>query len=127
LARFHFQVRTQSHVAFTEAADLPGLEKARTEAARRVRVLLTEHAQQIWADKDWQMDVTDDRGLILFTSMFQPTSRQPRRAVNARRGCRTQPSAFFGFAIRFNAALKSASFSLAPDSRAASMKWLRYS
>jgi hypothetical protein len=67
LARFHFQVRTQSHVAFTEAADLLGLEEARTEAARRVGVLLTEHAQQIWADKDWQMDVTDGRGLILFT------------------------------------------------------------
>lgn len=67
MARFHFQVRTKSHVAHTEVADLPGMEEARTEAARRVGMLLTEHAKRIWVDEDWQMDVTDDRGLILFT------------------------------------------------------------
>jgi hypothetical protein len=84
VARFHFQVRTQSHIAFTEAADLPGLEEARIETARRVGVLLTEHAKQIWIDEDWHMDVTDDRGLILFTititAYTAPAARSSKRS-----------------------------------------------
>jgi hypothetical protein len=32
----------------------------------RIGKLLTEHAQKLWVDEDWQMDVTDDTGLILF-------------------------------------------------------------
>lgn len=67
MASFHFQVRTDTHVYLSEAADLPGQNEARIEAARRIGLLLTEHAKQIWADEDWQMDVTDNTGLILFT------------------------------------------------------------
>ncbi|WP_409566228.1 DUF6894 family protein [Methylobacterium sp. J-070] len=51
---------------FTEAGDLPGLDEGRTETARRVGALLTQHAKQIWVDEDWQMNVTDGRGRILF-------------------------------------------------------------
>ena len=67
MARYHFQVRTESHVALTEVAELEGMDEARIEAARRVGDLLNEHAKQLWADQDWRMDVTDQRGLILFT------------------------------------------------------------
>ena len=66
MPRFHFQVRTDTHVLLTEAADLPGTTEARVEAARRVGDLLREHAEAIWHDEDWQMDVTDEVGLILF-------------------------------------------------------------
>jgi hypothetical protein len=62
--RFHFQVRTQSHVMLTEAAEFSTTKQAREEASRRVGVLLFEHAGQL--DEEWQMDVTDDTGLILF-------------------------------------------------------------
>jgi len=80
---FHFQVRTPTHVLLTEAADLPDLEDARVEAARRVGELLREHAALLWVDNDWQMDVTDDAGLILFviyiTAMKSPaTNNAPR-------------------------------------------------
>jgi hypothetical protein len=67
VARYHFQVRTESHVALTETADLQGAHEARVEAARRIGVLLHDHAHQLWADEEWRMDVTDERGLILFT------------------------------------------------------------
>jgi hypothetical protein len=67
LARYHFQVRTESHVALAETADLQGAQEARVEAARRIGALLDEHAHQLWADEDWRMDVTDETGLILFT------------------------------------------------------------
>jgi len=66
MAFFHFQVRTQSHVLLTAGAELNGFDQARIEAARRVGDLLKEHAGQIWTDEEWQMDVTDDKGLILF-------------------------------------------------------------
>lgn len=50
----------------TDAADLPDLDAARLEAAVRVGKLLQVHAREIWSDEEWQMDVTDDAGLILF-------------------------------------------------------------
>jgi hypothetical protein len=66
MAFYNFQVRTETHVMLTEGAELPDLSAARVEAARRIGTLLTEHAGQIWVDQDWQMDVTDEAGLILY-------------------------------------------------------------
>jgi hypothetical protein len=64
--RFHFQVRTGTNVMVTEFADLADTDEARVEAAKRIGLLLHDHAGKLWADEDWQMDVTDDVGLILF-------------------------------------------------------------
>jgi hypothetical protein len=69
--RFHFQVRTGTHVMVTEFADLPDTDHARVEAAKRIGLLLHAHAGKLWADEDWQMDVTDERGLILFVINVQ--------------------------------------------------------
>ncbi len=49
-----------------EFADLSNSDEARVEAAKRVGLLLHAHAGRLWEDEDWQMDVTDERGLILF-------------------------------------------------------------
>jgi hypothetical protein len=38
----------------------------RIEMARFVGELLRDHAELIWADEDWQVDVTDGAGLILY-------------------------------------------------------------
>jgi len=64
--RFHFQVRTGTHLTVTEFVDLSNSDEARVEAAKRVGLLLHAHAGKLWVDEDWQMDVTDDAGLILF-------------------------------------------------------------
>ena len=66
MPRYHFQVRTETHVLIAEAIELRGIDHARLEAARRVGELLKQHAAEIWVDEDWRMDVTDDTGLILF-------------------------------------------------------------
>jgi hypothetical protein len=66
MAFFNFQVRTETHVMLTAGAELADISAARVEAAKRIGALLTEHAGQIWIDQDWQMDVTDDAGLILY-------------------------------------------------------------
>jgi hypothetical protein len=50
----------------TEGADLPDSSAARVEAAKRIGELLREHAGQVWTDQEWQMDVTDSTGLILY-------------------------------------------------------------
>ena len=63
---YHFQVRTETHVVLTEAAELPTVEEARLEAGRRTGELLRVHAEQLWRDEEWRMDVTDHDGLILF-------------------------------------------------------------
>jgi hypothetical protein len=44
----------------TEFADQIDLDDARVEAAKRIGKLLQEHAGKLWADEDWQMDVTDE-------------------------------------------------------------------
>ena len=64
--QFHFQVRTGTRVAVTEIADLADIDEARVEAARRIGLLLTAHAGELWVDEDWQMNVTNTKGLILF-------------------------------------------------------------
>ena len=63
---FHFRVRTPTHVLITEGADLPDSTAARVEAAKRVGALLRDHAGQRWVDQDWEMDVTNETGLILY-------------------------------------------------------------
>ena len=63
---YHFEVRTPTHVMVTEGIDLPDSTAARVEAAKRIGDLLRVHAGEIWVDQDWQMDVTDERGLILY-------------------------------------------------------------
>lgn len=64
--KFHFQVRTDSHVMTTDMVELRDLNAARADAARRVGALLQKHSEAIWADEAWQMDVTNADGLILF-------------------------------------------------------------
>jgi hypothetical protein len=56
----------QKTVMVTEAAELGDSDEARIEAAKRIGLLLHAHAGKLWTDEDWQMDVTDDTGLILF-------------------------------------------------------------
>ena len=66
MARYNIEVRTESHVADTTTVELEDLTKLRLEVARFVGELLRDHANQIWLDQDWRVDVTDETGLILF-------------------------------------------------------------
>jgi hypothetical protein len=66
MSKFYFAVRTDTHVLHADSVELQGTEEARVEAAKRVGDLLREHAAELWADEDWQMDVTNKAGLILF-------------------------------------------------------------
>lgn len=63
---YNFQLRSETHVMLTEGIELADSTAARVEASRRIGALLAEHAGQLWVDQHWQMDVTDEIGLILY-------------------------------------------------------------
>jgi len=66
MKNYNINIRTESHIAETlkvESHDLTGL---RVELARFVGELLKDHAELVWVDEDWQIDVTDESGLILY-------------------------------------------------------------
>lgn len=66
VARYNINVRTDSHIATTVAIEKDSHTDLRMEMARFVGELLKDHADLIWADEDWQVDVSDESGLILY-------------------------------------------------------------
>jgi hypothetical protein len=63
---YNLNVRTTSHIADTTTVKRSNLNELRLEMARFVGELLKDHAELIWKDQDWQVDVTDEAGLILY-------------------------------------------------------------
>jgi hypothetical protein len=80
---YHINVRTESHIASTVDVERESLTELRLEMARYVGELLKDHAELIWVDEDWQIDVTNSDGLILYVIHVSATEtsatvRQPR-------------------------------------------------
>jgi hypothetical protein len=66
MAEYHINIRTESHIADTLTVEKDDLTELRLELARFVGELLETHADQIWVDEVWQIDVTDEAGLIIY-------------------------------------------------------------
>lgn len=66
MAMYHINVRTDSHIASTTDCETQTLDDLRIELARFVGEVLKDHAGQLWVDEEWQVDVTNDEGLILY-------------------------------------------------------------
>ena len=74
MATYNIELRTESHVSETLVVEMDDLTALRVDVARFVGEMLRDHANQIWVDEDWHVDVTDSRGLILYVmnvSAFQ--------------------------------------------------------
>ena len=63
---YNINIRTASHIADTLHVEKDSLTDLRLEMARFVGELLKDHASLIWEDQDWQVDVSDQSGLILY-------------------------------------------------------------
>jgi hypothetical protein len=63
---YNINLRTASHIADMTEVNTESVEELRVEVARFISELLREHATALWIDQDWQVDVTDDKGMILF-------------------------------------------------------------
>jgi hypothetical protein len=63
---YRINIRTESHIADSVDVEMENLTDLRLDLARFVGELLKDHAELIWVDQDWQVDVTDASGLILY-------------------------------------------------------------
>jgi hypothetical protein len=63
---YRINIRTESHIADTVTVEKENLTDLRLEMATFVGELLRDHAELIWADENWQIDVTDGAGMILY-------------------------------------------------------------
>lgn len=79
MPKYHIALRTESTVWETLDVERDNLTELRVELARFVGELLQEHANQIWVDEDWRVDVTDGKGLILYV-MHVSASQTPATA-----------------------------------------------
>jgi hypothetical protein len=66
VSSYHIKLRTAGRVWETVAVESSDLTALRTEVAEFVGELLKDHAQEVWKDEDWRVDVTDENGLILY-------------------------------------------------------------
>ena len=73
MAIYHIELRTANRVWETVNVERDSLLELRIEMARFVGQLLKDHAEEIWADRDWRVDVTDSTGLILYVMHLSAT------------------------------------------------------
>ncbi len=70
MPRYHFNIYDGVVLMDKEGVELPHYPAARLEAVRRAAELLADNALAIAVGEDWRIEVTDDRGLILFQFAF---------------------------------------------------------
>lgn len=63
---YNLNIRSETHIADTVTIERDGHLGLRLELARFGGEVLKSHAEQIWSDEDWQIDVSDEAGLILY-------------------------------------------------------------
>lgn len=73
MARYNIELRTVDRVWDTVSVETEDVEGLRIELAQFVGELLREHAREIWEDRDWRVDVTDEVGLILYAMNISAT------------------------------------------------------
>lgn len=79
---FNINLRTPSHIADTLTVERADHHALRIEVARFVGELLKDHAELLWSDEQWQVDVSDTCGLILYVvdvSVAQSPATDPRQ------------------------------------------------
>ena len=80
---YHIELRAADRVWETLDVERDDLAALRLEMATFVGDLLKDHAEQIWVDRDWRVDVTDSTGLILYVlhifATDSPAVAAPRR------------------------------------------------
>jgi hypothetical protein len=73
MARYNIELRSADKVWETLEVEREDVTALRIEMARFVGQLLRDHAEQVWNDQDWRVDVTDSAGLILYVMHISAT------------------------------------------------------
>ena len=79
LARYFFNVSDGETRSFPQCIDLASAQDARREASKMACAALCENSDLIWRTREWQLTVTDERGLNLFSLLIlaadEPSAR----------------------------------------------------
>lgn len=67
MPRYFFKFKKGGHEAEPVGADLPDMAAAHVEAARMMGEDLRDYPGSFWDDEEWQIAVSDEHGLVLFT------------------------------------------------------------
>jgi hypothetical protein len=68
---YHFNVLDRGEaIEDSDGMELPSMEAARRTAAQLASDILADSAKQAWHGADWQVQVTNGAGLILFTLLI---------------------------------------------------------
>jgi hypothetical protein len=70
MPRYFFNVTDGHNMSDEDGHDLPDLKTARCEAVKYAGALICDSASDFWTAGEWEMRVSDDRGLTLFTLVF---------------------------------------------------------
>lgn len=71
MPRFHFNVHDGFVRPDPKGKELPDLKAARREAIRLAGSILEEDADRVSLGEVWYMEITDDRGSVLFHLDFR--------------------------------------------------------
>lgn len=70
MPRFFYNVHDGRDIADVEGCELPTIRAAQAQALTYAGHLLSDLKEDFWCDGEWRMEVTDERGLILFSLHF---------------------------------------------------------
>ena len=70
MPRYFFQLRDGKSDRDVEGTELAGVQEARLEAGKLIGACLQNEPGALWTEAEWQLDVSDERDLILFTVLI---------------------------------------------------------
>lgn len=70
MPRYFFQLRDGKSDRDVEGTELAGIHEARLEGARLIGGCLQDEPGAFWTEAEWQLDVSDERDLTLFTVLI---------------------------------------------------------
>ncbi|USI71605.1 DUF6894 family protein [Sphingomonas morindae] len=83
--RYYINVKTAAQVEDTIQIDGVDSQALRRETACFVGELLRDQPIQVWLDREWRIEVTDERGLILYVMQISAAdtaaTRDPRATL----------------------------------------------
>lgn len=73
MPRFHFNVHDGISLPDKEGSDHADIPAARRQAIRLAGDLLRDQGEIFWNGQEWEVEVTNEHGLILFGILFVAT------------------------------------------------------
>jgi hypothetical protein len=84
MPRYHFNIHDGVSSLDEDGTELPDIDAARRQAAQLMGQLLRDDPDMFWNGEEWRLDVTDDRGLVLFSLLFATVDAAAKRpAISA--------------------------------------------